>query len=174
MKKWRAILLTFGTFIALFVLSLYFYGLSQPEEHTASVTTELGASPDRVWAVITDYVGMAAWWDQVKAVEEGTLPDGTRVTWNTGADGERIGFVTVDEAPPRRLVRRIVDTGLPFGGEWIFELEPAEGNQTRLTLTERGFIRPPIFRAFAGIFMDQKGTMKSYLAALKQKLAASF
>lgn len=161
MKKWRATLLTLGGLIALFVLSLYFYGMAQPEEPAASVTTALGAPPDRVWAVITDYKGIAAWWDQVKAVEEGRLSDGTPVTWNTGADGERIGFVTVDEAPPRRLVRKIVDNGLPFGGEWVFELEPVEGDQTRLTLTERGFIRAPVFRAFAALFMDQQGTMKS-------------
>lgn len=38
---------------------------------------------------------------------------------------------------------------MPFGGTWTYELEPwsADGRTgTRLTITERGRVKPPVFR----------------------------
>jgi hypothetical protein len=54
------------------------------------------------------------------------------------------------EDPPRRRITRIIDDKLPFGGRWIFELEP-EGASTRLTITEDGFVKNPVFRLISAL-----------------------
>jgi hypothetical protein len=54
------------------------------------------------------------------------------------------------EDPPRRRITRIIDDKLPFGGRWIFELEP-DGASTRLTITEDGFVKNPVFRLISAL-----------------------
>jgi hypothetical protein len=66
----------------------------------------------------------------------------------------------------------VVDDGLPFGGTWTWELAPAGGG-TRLTITEAGFIRNPIFRLMSRLFFPPTGTMEKYLRALAAELGDS-
>ena len=70
--------------------------------------------------------------------------------------------------PNSRLVGRIVDDGLPFGGTWAFDLTP-DGAGCRLRITENGFIKPPPFRYIARL-MGYETTIKAYLGALASKL----
>jgi hypothetical protein len=78
-------------------------------------------------------------------------------------------FVIVEQAPPRRLVTRVADPELPYGGTWTFELEPEESG-TRLTITERGQIHNPIFRVIARFVFGYAATMESYLDELEARL----
>jgi hypothetical protein len=66
----------------------------------------------------------------------------------------------------------VVDDGLPFGGTWTRELAPAGGG-TRLTITEDGFIRNPIFRVMSRLFFPSTGTINGYLRALATELGDS-
>jgi hypothetical protein len=75
----------------------------------------------------------------------------------------------VDREPPRRLVTRIADPDLPFGGTWTFELTPA-GSGTSLTITERGQIRHPIFRAVARFVLGYGATMETFLDELRARI----
>lgn len=78
-------------------------------------------------------------------------------------------YVIVEQAPPRRLVTRVADPELPYGGTWTFELEP-DGSGTRLTITERGQIHNPIFRVIARFVFGYAATMETYLDALEPRL----
>jgi hypothetical protein len=62
-------------------------------------------------------------------------------------------------------VRTIADPSLPFGGRWVYELEPTPSGGTRVTVTEEGEVYNPIFRVVSR-FMDQSATIKEYLTDL--------
>ncbi len=64
---------------------------------------------------------------------------------------------------------RIADPDLPFGGTWTFELAPEAGG-TRLTITERGEIRNPIFRTMSRFVFGYGATMETFLAELRARV----
>ena len=66
--------------LALTALVFFIAGSSMPREHRSVVTTTIKASRAAVWAAITDYAAMPAWWPAVKAVRTEKLPDGTELT----------------------------------------------------------------------------------------------
>lgn len=71
----------------------------------------------------------------------------------------------VEATPPSRYVTKIDDESQPFGGTWTFEIEPLGDDRSRLTITERGEIYNPIFRALARFVFGYTSTMASFLAA---------
>lgn len=168
------VLLIAGSIVALIVLAglvLYIIGRSLPERHTAKISVVLPAFRPAVWAAITDYAGMPAWWPDVKGIRLETRPNGEVWTWNKDARGQEIAFRTKEESAPAHLVREIMGDGLPFGGTWTFDLA-ARGERTEMTITEDGFIKPPLFRAIAQYFIGLDRTMKSFATHLERRMAA--
>lgn len=160
----KIVLLSLGIVVLLVILAgLFFYlvGRAQPERHTATITFTLPKTRAVVWAALIDYAAMPTWWPAVKAIRLETRPNGEVITWNTDGHGKEIGFRTKEEKAPARLVREIVGDDLPFGGVWIYELAE-EGGTTRVTLTEDGFIKPPLFRGIAKFFMPPDATMRDF------------
>ena len=76
--------------------------------------------------------------------------------------------VTVDE-PPHRFGARVLDDDIAFTGEWLWALEPV-GNDTRVTLTERGEVGNPIFRFIAAHMRGHTKTIDEMLTALAAKV----
>ncbi len=139
-----------------------------PRDHVAQVTAELPAPPERVWALISDFAATASWRPEVEAVE--MAPDGPgSVRFVEVSRQGKTPYEVVSQTPPSRQVVRVVDDGLPFGGTWTWELEPA-GTATRLTITEAGFVRNPIFRLVGRFFFSPTHTMQRYLDALSTQL----
>jgi hypothetical protein len=166
-------LLLVSAVLALVVLAgliLYLIGRTLPEHHTAHLAVVLPGARLAAWTVITDYTKMPEWWPEVKAVRLETRPNGEVWAWNKDAHGQEIAFRTKQEEAPVRLVREIMGEDLPFGGTWTFELAE-EGANTRLTLTEDGFIKPPLFRAIAQYFIGLDKTMQSFATSLEKRLA---
>ncbi|MDB6094633.1 MAG: hypothetical protein JWM32_2195 [Verrucomicrobia bacterium] len=154
--------------------ALFFYvvGLRMPREHRAEITVTLPASRPTVWAALTDYSTMPQWWPAVKSIRIEKLSDGTELTWNVDRHGQEIPFVTAESRLNEKLVRVIAKNDLPFGGSWTYELADAGAGQTKLTLTEDGFINPPIFRAMAKWFFGLDATMKDFISHLEPHVAA--
>jgi uncharacterized protein YndB with AHSA1/START domain len=170
----KTALLIVAVLLGLLILAglvLYFIGRALPERHTSRVTVVLPAARTAVWAVITDYAKMPGWWPAVKGVRLETRPNGEVWAWNKDAHDQEIAFRTREEKAPARLVREIMGEDLPFGGTWTFELAEEDG-QTRLTLTEDGFIKPPFFRVVAQYFIGLDATMKDFAAHLEKRVAA--
>ncbi len=170
----KTALLIFAALAGLLVLAglvLYLVGRSLPERHTARVSVVLSAPRAKVWAIITDYANLPAWWPAVKAIRLETRPDGEVWTWNKDAHGQEIAFRTKEEQAPARLVREIRGDDLPFGGTWTFELAE-EAGQTRLIIIEDGFIRPPLFRVIAQYFIGLDKTLKDFTANLAKRVTA--
>jgi uncharacterized protein YndB with AHSA1/START domain len=160
----KIFLLVLGTSVGLTVLAgLFFYlvGRAEPERHKATLSFTLSKPRPVVWAALTDYAALPTWWPAVKAIRFETRADGEVITWNTDRRGQVIGFRTVEERAPARLVREIVGDDLPFGGTWTYELTEQNG-ATQVTLIEDGFIKPPFFRGIAKFFLKPDATMRDF------------
>lgn len=163
-----------GTILGLAVLAgLFFYlvGRAQPERHTATIKFSLPKPRTVVWAALTDYAAMPSWWPAVRAVRLETRANGEAIAWNTDTHGQEIGFRTKEERAPALLVREIVGDDLPFGGTWTYALAD-DGAGTSVTLTEDGFIKPPLFRGIAKFFLKPDATMRDFEQHFSAHIAA--
>ncbi|HSR42141.1 MAG TPA: SRPBCC family protein, partial [Longimicrobiales bacterium] len=77
---------------------------------------------------------------------------------------------TVEAEVPTRLVTRIADEDLPFGGTWTYELEPTGDGRTRVTITEDGEVYNPVFRFMARFVFGHTATMDTYLDGLEARM----
>jgi uncharacterized protein YndB with AHSA1/START domain len=126
-------------------------GLSIPRQHVASRTLRTHQSPEIVWRAITDYEGQPAWRKEMKGVERLPDKDGREVWREIYENDSPITLETAEAEAPRRLVRTIADEGGPFSGRWEYDIK-ADGDGSRLTITERGEVPNPFFR-FASRFL---------------------
>jgi|SRR5216684_3234404 len=162
--KWVLIIVI--SLVAL-VLAVWVIGSLLPKGHSVARTLHMKQSPEAVWAVITDSQSMPAWRSNVVKVERLADQNGHTVWRETYKDGQTLPLEMVELQPPKRLVARIADPTLPFGGTWTYEITPAEGGCT-ITITERGEVYSPVFRLVSR-FMNQAGTIEIYLADLARK-----
>ena len=79
---------------------------------------------------------------------------------------------TVEAVPMKKLVRKIADPKLPFGGQWTVTLA-AEGGGTKLSVTEDGEVYNPFFRFFARYFMNPAGSIEAYVSGLAKQFDAT-
>lgn len=156
-----------GVVAVLVILDLV--GRTLPRGHVATSAVVLRASPADVWAVVADIASWSSWNPQVKSVQRFDDRDGKPV-WSVGAGQRAMTSVVECAEAPRRLVTRIADEGLPFGGSWTWDLGPAPlpdgAAGTRVAITEDGFIRPPFFRPLARFAFGYHATQVAYLRAL--------
>ena len=146
-------------------------GLMLPVKHEATVWATIPAVPDAVWATLTDPVSYPKWRGDVTAVE--MLPaDSGHVAWREQGRNGAISYVIERAEPPRRLVTRITDKSLPFGGAWEYEVIP-DGTGSRVRITEHGEVYNPVFRFVSRFIMGYTVTASAYLKALGARFGAS-
>lgn len=146
-------------------------GAFVPRNHLARVSITLQSPPDRVWSVVSDFAGTPRWRPDVKRVDLEPAGAGPLRFVEHSRNG-KVPFEVVSQEPPRRQVVRIVDHDQPFGGTWTWELT-REGPGTRLTITEAGFVKNPIFRAVGLVFFSPTATIEGYLRGLAGALGES-
>jgi hypothetical protein len=153
--------------LALIVLVVFVIGYLLPVAHVASRHATFTAPPERVFAVLTEVNEFPAWRPDVHAVE---VLSAEPLRWRERGGNGDITFEVQERIVPARLVTRIADPTLPFGGTWTFELVP-EGSGTRLTITERGEVYNPVFRFVSRFIIGHAGSIEQYLAALEGRLS---
>jgi uncharacterized protein YndB with AHSA1/START domain len=144
------------------VLVVLLVGWSLPVKHTATGAATFRSSPESLYRLITDVDRFPQWRSSVKSTER--LPDSAGKTRfrEIGSDGTIL--YEVDSAVPgQRLVTRIADRSLPFGGSWTYELTP-RGDSTTLRITEDGEVYNPIFRFVSRFVFGHTATIEKYLA----------
>lgn len=157
-----------GGVLALVALVLV-VGTLLPEDHRATMHRTVPGSPEAVWEVMTDISGLPDWRPGVDEVER--LPDRNGMpVWRESGSTGAMTLEATEWIPPRRMVTRIADEELPFGGSWTFELEPAEDG-TRVTITEDGEIYNPFFRFMARFVFGYDGTARRYLEGLEARMS---
>ena len=165
MLKW-ALYVVIG--LGLIVLLTLVVGWSLPVAHRASATRSIGAPPDRVFALITDFARYPEWRSGVTRVEASGAPAVGQLIREFGSNGEIPYRVETLEAPGR-LVMRIAGEGMAFGGTWTYELRPNASGGTDVTITEDGEIYNPIFRTLARFVFGYTATMNQVLGDLEKK-----
>ncbi len=165
-RMYRIALLTLGGLAAL-LLAVVAFGYALPVAHVATRDAVLQAPPERVFAFLTGVEAFPGWRSDVREVEvTGRTP---HLQWRErGSDGT-IAFEVQESEPPRRLVTRIADKTLPFGGAWTFTLQPANGG-TKLTITENGEVYNPLFRVMSRFVFGHTATIDRYLGDLQKQL----
>ena len=146
------------------VLIVCVIGYMLPKSHVASASARFTAPPDSIWTSLTDVAAFPKWRPGVSRVE--LLPDenGQR-GWREVAKHDAVTYRVVESVPPHRLVARIADQNLPYGGTWTYDLAP-DGSGTRLTITENGEVYNPIFRFVSRFIMGHTAMMEAILRAL--------
>jgi len=162
----RWVLGTVGVLVAL-VLVIVVVGYMLPKAHTASMTARYAAPPDAIWKSLTDVRAFPQWRKDLTRIE--LLPDENgQFGWREHGKQDAIAYRIETREPNRRLVTRIADKKLPYGGTWTYELAP-DGSGTRLTITEHGEVYNPIFRFVSRFFLGYTGSMTEVLRALGAK-----
>jgi len=163
--RWIPIILAlFSAFVGLaFVL-----GSRLPRDHVATVRAKYRVQPEAIWALISDPRGARAWRKDLKSVEVLPLVDG-KLAWREESGGGTVNFAMTDWDPPRRMTTRITSNDLPYGGQWEFSLVPSD-EETELSITERGFVKPALFRFMARFFLGFTSSLEGYHRALGARL----
>jgi hypothetical protein len=141
-------------------------GSMLPQRHSASRRARLRASPEAVYAVIA---GPPDWRTGVKSF--GVLPEqnGRKQWWEEDTHGQKITFELVEEHSPSRIVTRIADRNLPFGGTWTFDISPAPAGGSEVRVREDGEVYNVIFRFMARFFFGYTASIEQYLRDLGAK-----
>ncbi len=154
--------------LATFLIAVLVLGAIVPKTHIATRTVVINAPPETVWRAITAVEAYPQWRDVQASVTIGPL-DGRRAWRETAPDGQQMTLVVLEEIPPRRLVTRIAEKNLGFGGTWTYELAPS-GRGTQVTIIEDGEIHNPMFRCMARYVIGYHATMDDYLQRLKRRV----
>jgi len=163
--KWA--LLIAGSLVGLLIL-VAIVGAMLPRDHVASVTATIAGAPDKVWAALTDAASYPTWRSDVRKVEVlSTSP----LTWKEHTKQGDMTLATEIVEPPTRLVGRIQDKGMPFGGAWEYRIAPVAGDAGKsvVTITERGWVSNPVFRFVSKFVIGHYSTLDTYLRALGRK-----
>ena len=136
-----------------------------PEEHRAEVRETIPASPEQVYALISDVERFPAWRSDVTRVEvESREPE---LRFREHDDGESILYVVDSAVPGERFETRIADESLPFGGSWTITLRPA-GAGTELHIVEEGAVYNPVFRFVSRFVIGHDAMLERYLSDVQR------
>jgi uncharacterized protein YndB with AHSA1/START domain len=146
-------------------------GYLLPVKHVATVAARVPATPEQVWGALTDVAAYPTWRGDVTSVE--LLPtDSGHVAWSERGKNNTIAFVVEAAERPRRLVTRITDKSLPFGGGWEYAIA-SEGAGSRVQITEHGEVYNPVFRFVSRFIMGHTATASAYLKSLGARFGAT-
>lgn len=124
--------------LAVIVAVVAAVGAMLPRNHIVSRTLATSRTPEEIWTVVANPAFAAE------------------------ATGQDVPVDIVESSAPARLVTRISDASLPFGGTWTYVIAPVPGGST-LTIVENGFVSNVFFRFVSKYLMGHHRTMDAYL-----------
>ena len=166
--KW--VLVVGGVIVALVVV-VVLIGAMLPRDHVASVSATIAAPPNAVWSAIVQPEAFPTWRGDVRKVEMLTST-ANGPSWREYTRNGTLTMGIEQSEPPRRVVTRILDQNLPYGGVWEYAIAPDGANGSQVTITERGWVSNPLFRFVSRFVMGQTSTMETYLRALGKHFGA--
>jgi uncharacterized protein YndB with AHSA1/START domain len=154
--------------IVLVIVVVVVVGKLLPVAHIARVRATFARPGDEVWAALADFASYPAWRRNLARAEP---VDADRKIWKeVSPKGEAMTYETLEIDPGNRLVRRIADRDLPFGGKWVFELRRDAPASTTVSILEEGEVYNPVFRFVSKFIMGHHATMQGFLVDLGKKL----
>lgn len=156
-----------GALVAL-VLIITFIGLLLPKAHIATRKIQLSRPASTVFSTITDWQAYPTWRNDVESVAPWKGPDGS-TGWIEKMKYNEIPLQILESTAPDKLVVKIADPKLPFGGIWTYDVKAVDDTHCTLTITEAGEVYNPIFRFVSRFIMGHTATMDAYLKAIGKK-----
>ncbi|HMI56535.1 MAG TPA: SRPBCC family protein [Gemmatimonadaceae bacterium] len=142
-------------------------GSTLPVKHTVTREATYRATQSQLFQLVRNVSDYPSWQQDVTKVE--ILPDVNgkpRVRETNG--GQAITYEIEEIVPGQRIVSRIADSNLPFGGSWTYELDP-KGDATTLRITENGEVYNVIYRFVSAYLMGHSATIDKYLEAVSTR-----
>jgi uncharacterized protein YndB with AHSA1/START domain len=155
------------------ILLVVIVGSLLPEKHTATAEASFRQPPSAVWQAITAYTKFPEWRGTVSRVQSLAPVNGNPSWIEYDRHDNAIPYEVIESVPPQRLVTRIADPKLTFGGNWTFEVTPTSTGST-LRITENGEVHNVIFRFMSRFVFGQRSTIDTYLRALGSKFGETF
>jgi hypothetical protein len=171
MPAWLLVVVIVLAVIAAAGAAAWLIGRSLPVGHVISRSRTVKGQPDEVWDVITDFASEAQWNSAIRSSSKMETGDGRDVWVTRDRRGGKMPLETVERRQNERLVRKIADPKLPFGGVWIIELERDGADSTVVTVTEDGEVYNAFFSLVSRYFMDQSASIEKYLDGLSKRMA---
>lgn len=139
-------------------------GSMLPKTHDVSRSIVVRKSPPDVYGVVRDFASTPKWRADVKQVEiEST--DGGPVRFREVGKHDTINYELIEDVPAQRMVTKIRDTDLGYGGQWTYTFTPENGG-TRVTIREDGEVSNVMFRFMSRYIFGHTSTIDSYLTSL--------
>jgi hypothetical protein len=132
-----------------------------------SATTTIEASPETIWAIITDAPSFPEW-DPVAERIEGRIAPGETIKAYTKLSPGRAFPTKVTEFEPGR--KMVWSGGMPLGlfkGVRTFTLEPQGDNATKFTVRE--VFSGPLLPLFGGSIPDMTTPFQQFVDGLKKR-----
>ena len=146
-------------------------GALLPVAHTATRERAYSVGVNQLFAAVAKPADYPQWRRGVKSVAMLPPTQGKPSFREAGSDGT-LTFVIDEAIPDQRIVSRIADTGLAFGGKWTYEFGATPEGST-LRITEHGEVYNPIFRFLARFVFGHERTMNQFLEDLDRHVASS-
>lgn len=139
-------------------------GSQLPKTHIASRSILLHKPPADVYAVVRDFGSAPKWRSDLKQVEVETSQGGP-VYFREVGKNDTINYELIEDVPAQRMVTKIRDTNLGFGGQWTYTFA-AENGGTRVTIREDGEVSNVLFRFMSRYIFGHTATIDGYLGSL--------
>ena len=140
-----------------------------PKDHIAGVRARYKASPETIYAAITDVARGADWRTGLKNV---TVLQTKPLKWVEDAKWGKITMVMDEATSPKKVVTRIADTSQGFGGTWTFEIAP-DGTGSIVTITEIGEVYNLFFRFMSKFVFGYYRALEGYASDLGRRFGES-
>jgi len=162
----RGLLVVVGLIVLVSVIA-YADGASLPVEHSVTVHGTVNAPPEKVFSLITNVGAGAGWRHEVKSVQM-LEPEAGQDRWveylGHGVTMKFIATKTVPLDASGHATRDVLLKDPSFGGTWTYDLQPGPTTaQTALTITEAGYVNPPIYRFMMAHVFGMTKNLEQYM-----------
>jgi hypothetical protein len=143
-------------------------GYSLPVKHRVSRMAAYAITPDSLFGIMTNASAFPKWRTGITSVENVRSPDSAWSYREHGKRGDVLYVVDVAEQG-RRMITRVADKSLPFGGTWTYEITPSIAG-VWLRITEDGEVYNPVSRFVSKFITGQNTAIDTYLNDLGRKV----
>lgn len=148
---------SFAFYLAIALVLVFVIGAMLPRDHTAERTVTINATPETIYNRLTDFPSRPQW---ITGLQKVTIEPGGRFYTEHHASGP-LRMEIVELTKPTRIVTRIADDKLEFGGTWTITISP-----NTVTVREDGFVKSWLFRFVSRFIMGHTRTMDQFLKDL--------
>jgi hypothetical protein len=143
---------------------VYWMGRRLPVQHRAVASGRVEASQDAVWRLVDDPATHAAW---RKGIIQISMQPGEERCWIETHRSMDLMLCPVEVVPKARKAVRVAEKDMRFGGTWTYELTPLGADATEVTVTEDGYVPPPLWRFLGHYVMGEETDVRQFVADLQ-------